>query len=119
MTPFEIDRIPFSKESVTAWAALNRRHTDWPVVYVLDGTSTVTSASTSSDVYVGESRNAAARMRQHLESADKQHLGTLRVDNSLRKECEQVGHLIVKRIASHLQEREQDVCANFAMLDLV
>ena len=79
MTLFEIDRIPFSKESVAAWAALNRRHTDWPVVYVLDGTSTVTSASTSSDVYVGESRNAAARMRQHLESTDKQHLGTLRV----------------------------------------
>lgn len=79
MTPFKIERIPFSKESVSAWAELNRRHTDWPVVYVLDGTSAVTNTAASGDIYVGESRNAAARMRQHLESVDKQHLGTLRV----------------------------------------
>jgi DUF2075 family protein len=75
MTPFEIERIPFTKQSVTAWSALDRRHTDWPVVYVLDGKG----AAAISDVYVGESRNATARMRQHLESDDKKNLSTLRV----------------------------------------
>jgi hypothetical protein len=46
MTPFEIQRIPFTKESVATWSALDRRHTDWPVVYVLDGKG----AATISDV---------------------------------------------------------------------
>ncbi|HEV7949586.1 MAG TPA: DNA/RNA helicase domain-containing protein, partial [Glaciihabitans sp.] len=83
MTPFDITQLDFTKEAVRAWAPVDRRHTDWPVVYVLDNAPAVGSrrmvASALHDVYVGESRNAAARMRQHLESDDKKSLSTIRV----------------------------------------
>lgn len=76
MTPFEIDKLPFTREAVSNWGALDRRHSNWPVVYVLDETKRTVDLR---DVYVGESLNAASRMRQHLETVPKQHLGTVRV----------------------------------------
>ncbi len=82
MTPFEIDRLSFSRESVKTWASLHSRNTNWPVVYVLDNAGASRAPSSRPvlhDVYVGESRNAAGRMRQHLESPHKEHLRTVRV----------------------------------------
>jgi len=80
MTPFEIERLPFSKEAVGVWALGDPRHRNWPVVYVLgDGREKVASPSKLSDVYVGESLNATGRMRQHFESHEKAHLRTIRV----------------------------------------
>lgn len=80
MTPFDVERLPFSKEAVGAWALGDPRHRNWPVVYVLgDGFEGAASPSRLSDVYVGESLNAAGRMRQHLDSDAKAHLRTIRV----------------------------------------
>ena len=83
MTPFEIERLEFSKAAVDGWAPLNSHNSNWPVVYLLDGSNAALpkalSAGTLGDVYVGESLNAAARMRQHLESPEKRHLSTIRV----------------------------------------
>ncbi len=81
MTPFEIERLDFSKRAVDDWAPLDRHNSNWPVVYVLEGDSAAAPkpAGIVGDVYVGESLNAAARMRQHLESEEKKHLATLRV----------------------------------------
>jgi DUF2075 family protein len=81
MTPFNIARLDFTKEAVREWAPLDHRNTNWPVVYVLDDTraSRTTGRGRLDDVYVGESRNAAARMRQHFESPEKKHLSTIRV----------------------------------------
>ncbi|WP_210481544.1 DUF2075 domain-containing protein [Naasia sp. SYSU D00948] len=78
MTGFEISRLDFDHRSVRTWAPKSERHTNWPVVYVLDqgGNGSVQGLS---DVYVGETLNAAARLRQHLESASKKHLRTVRV----------------------------------------
>lgn len=76
--PFEVERLPFTKEAVNVWGATDRRHTNWPVVYVLDDASSRQAAALS-DVYVGESLNAAGRMRQHFESPEKHHLSTIRV----------------------------------------
>jgi DUF2075 family protein len=77
MTPFDIERLPFSRESVTKWAPLNPRNSNWPVVYVLDSASQ--KVAQLGDVYVGESLNVAVRVRQHLDSAEKKHLSTIRV----------------------------------------
>jgi DUF2075 family protein len=77
MTPFDIESLPFSRESVTKWAPLNPRNSNWPVVYVLDSASQ--KVAQLGDVYVGESLNVAVRMRQHLDSAEKKHLSTIRV----------------------------------------
>lgn len=80
MTSFEIERIPFTKEGVAIWAPLSARNTNWPVVYVLDNAGASKRADGGlGDVYVGESRNAAARMLQHIDSANKSHLKTVRV----------------------------------------
>lgn len=70
MTSFRIEEVSFRPEEITAWASLDVRFTNWPVVYTL---------SDSRDIYVGESLNAAGRFRQHLETPAKKHLRGARV----------------------------------------
>ncbi|KAJ7905747.1 hypothetical protein B0H14DRAFT_3850593 [Mycena olivaceomarginata] len=76
----EIVRLDFSRAAVTAWAFYNKRHSNWPVVYLLDdGRDTARRPNGLIDVYVGESLNAVGRMRQHLDTPAKQHLKRVRV----------------------------------------
>lgn len=70
MTNFKLEKLRFTREDIDAWAALDPKHRNWPVVYLLNN---------NSEVYVGESLNATSRMRQHLESADKKSLESARV----------------------------------------
>ena len=70
MTNFRIEQFRFSADNVRALGKLDPRFSNWPVVYALDG---------SGSVYVGESRNAVARFKQHLETADKRTLHSARV----------------------------------------
>jgi DUF2075 family protein len=84
MTPFDITSFGLTSAEISAWAPLDRRYKNWPVVYVLDNAGAVRGRpsirnQSVSDVYVGESLNAAARMRQHLDSDAKKHLTTVRV----------------------------------------
>lgn len=81
MTAFEIERLQFDPIEVRAWAPLNPRHINWPVVYVLDNAPTRSRVPSKDlhDVYVGETLNAAARIRQHFDSAEKRHLKSVRV----------------------------------------
>lgn len=70
MTGFSIERLRLTPQTVRAWGASDRRHRNWPVVYVMNNRR---------EVYVGESVNAEARLRQHLESGRKGQLDTVRV----------------------------------------
>jgi DUF2075 family protein len=70
MTGFELERLPFDEDRVRAWGAADPRHRNWPVVYVLDS---------ASEIYVGESLNAEARLRQHLDAPAKSRLERVRV----------------------------------------
>ena len=82
MTNFEIERVDFTKKAVATWAGRDHRNTNWPVVYVLDNAKVDRQSARGAslnDVYVGESLNAAARMRQHFDSPEKKHLSTVRV----------------------------------------
>jgi len=74
MTGFEIQKSSFTASAVSGWAARSSRFANWPVVYVLDS-----GEATGRAVYVGETRNAIARMRQHLESEEKRELTDVRV----------------------------------------
>ncbi|WP_291382627.1 DNA/RNA helicase domain-containing protein [Demequina sp.] len=65
-----IERLPFTAESVQAWTEPGGRHHNWPVVYALNDARAV---------YVGETLNAAGRMRQHLDNPEKRQLRSLRV----------------------------------------
>lgn len=68
MSGFSIQRFPFQREAVATWAQGDARHTNWPVVYVIDSTGT------RRKLYVGETISAQKRMRQHLDGP-KQHEG--------------------------------------------
>ncbi|KRA24077.1 AAA family ATPase [Microbacterium sp. Root61] len=75
MTPFEIERLNLTSGAISGWAAGNERLRNWPVVYVLDGAT----PSGAGSVYVGETVNAAARMRQHLANPAKSVFRSVRV----------------------------------------
>lgn len=74
MTGFEIERIAFDLDQLQTHAEVNRRLSNWPVVYVIDGPS-----SSPPKIYVGETGNALARMRQHHDNAAKRDLEQVRV----------------------------------------
>ncbi|RXZ51642.1 DUF2075 domain-containing protein [Agromyces binzhouensis] len=70
MTSFRVEHFPFSKQAVRTWAEPDGRHANWPVVYTI---------SDHAEVYVGETLNAAGRLRQHLDNEGKQHLNAVRI----------------------------------------
>jgi DUF2075 family protein len=70
MTSFRVEHFRFAAQDIRTQAGRDPRFSNWPVVYALDGNGAV---------YVGESLNAAARLRQHLETQDKRQLQGARV----------------------------------------
>jgi DUF2075 family protein len=67
VTGFSIQRLPFQREAVDSWAHDDTRHTNWPVVYVIDGAADRKVPG----LYVGETVSTATRMRQHLAGSKK------------------------------------------------
>jgi len=70
MTSSEIRRFEFASHSVESLRTQDSRLSNWPVVYTLND---------QQRVYVGETLNAAARMRQHRESETKDGLTCIRI----------------------------------------
>lgn len=70
MTSFRVEQFGFNSQDVRSRLELDPRYSNWPVVYTLDG---------GGSVYVGESRNAVARLRQHLDAEDKKRLNGVSV----------------------------------------
>ena len=105
MTPFKIEHLKFTSDSISTWAPGDHRNTNWPVVYVLDDATAsrpTMRGGRLNDVYVGESRNAVARMRQHLVAPDKRHLSTVRVivDESFNKSvCLDLESYLIRMLA--------------------
>lgn len=62
MTSFEIRSYPFVKNAVSILSDGDERHGNWPAVYTLRN---------DRSIYVGESRNVASRIHQHLASGTK------------------------------------------------
>lgn len=69
MTGFEITEFPFTSPEVERLVQRNDRFSNWPVVYLLHN---------SAEIYVGESLNGVARLRQHLKT-EKRRLEVTRV----------------------------------------
>jgi len=78
MTDSKLQRVPFDKDAIGVWATEKPEHTNWPVVYTIHD---------SENIYVGETTNAVARMRQHLASDSKRSLqvATFIIDNNFNK----------------------------------
>ena len=62
---YTISRRAFEQDSVKKLVTTNGKLTNWPVVYIL---------SSPKEVYVGETLDYDKRMRQHLDSSQKQNL---------------------------------------------
>lgn len=81
MTGYKIQQFEFDAASLGAGTnhrtAVTRRLSNWPVVYVINRPSR--GAKTPGSIYFGETLSFAKRMRQHLESPEKQQLRTVRV----------------------------------------
>lgn len=75
MTPFEIERFDFASPAIATWAAADEKRRNWPVVYVLDSADSPGAPT----VYVGETVNAASRVRQHLANPAKVGFRSVRV----------------------------------------
>ena len=74
MTGFSIEHVAFDKNALDTWAAEHPRHTNWPVVYVID------RAGNQRKLYVGETTSTQKRMRQHLAGSKKNEgLDSIRV----------------------------------------
>ncbi|OCL00685.1 uncharacterized protein K441DRAFT_532512 [Cenococcum geophilum 1.58] len=80
-TPENLAKSEAAETAVTTWELHDEKHGNWPVVYVLDDGRDTAQANPNRlrDIYVGESLNAAGRLRQHLETPAKQHLKNIRV----------------------------------------
>lgn len=78
MTGSDIQRVPFSRDPIAAWAEADPRRMNWPVVYTIDGPKRV---------YIGETIQAATRLRQHLARKSTRDFTQVRVivDNTFNK----------------------------------
>lgn len=62
MTSFSIERRPFTDREVARLAGSRDRYSNWPVVYLLND---------ARSIYVGETLNAAKRLRQHRDPSSR------------------------------------------------
>lgn len=78
MTNSKFEHFPFSKESVDEWSQGTPKSTNWPIVYTINN---------DSEIYVGETTNAASRIRQHIQGKQKLNLKSVTVvfDDSFNK----------------------------------
>lgn len=78
MTSFKINQIPFDAKSVSQLSLQAEALNNWPVVYTLND---------KQQIYIGETTNVEMRMRQHLQSPERQKmkLATVIVDPTYNK----------------------------------
>lgn len=78
MTRGRVRQLQLTDPAVRVWTLENSRHSNWPVVYALNG---------QTEIYVGETLSARARLRQHLHTPTKQGLvaASVIVDETFNK----------------------------------
>jgi len=70
MTSYRISGSLFDRDAVSILTQQDERYSNWPAVYTLRN---------EKSIYVGESRNVASRIRQHLASGTKQDLHQVQI----------------------------------------
>lgn len=93
MTSFRLETVQFRSGDVAGWSSRDPRYRNWPVVYTLSGHDAV---------YVGESLNVAARLRQHLDSVGKRVLdrADVVVDDTFNKSaCLDLESFLIRHFA--------------------
>lgn len=70
MSTFRVERLRFTAREVDTLGMRDPQLSNWPVVYTLNG---------GASVYVGETGDAASRLKSHLTAPEKQHLTEARI----------------------------------------
>lgn len=105
MTSFEIESAEFKRDAINNWELLSEKNANWPVVYIIDNQKIQrrpTSNRTVGDVYVGETLNAANRMRQHIQNPARQNLTRVRfvLDDTFNKSvCLDLESFLIRLLA--------------------
>ena len=78
MTGFRIRQVPFNTKSIGQLSLETEELSNWPVVYTLND---------KQQIYIGETTNVEMRMRQHLQSEERQKLklATVILDSTYNK----------------------------------
>ena len=78
MTGFRIRQVPFNTKSIGQLSLDTEELSNWPVVYTLND---------KQQIYIGETTNVEMRMRQHLQSEERQKLklATVILDSTYNK----------------------------------
>lgn len=93
MTDFKITSFPLTQQSVTKAGSTDPLLSNWPVVYTLHN---------SQEIYVGESLNLVARLRNHLDSDSKSTLTSVKaiLDETYNKSaCLDLESFLIKMFA--------------------
>jgi DUF2075 family protein len=70
MTDFKLEHLSFQTDHINLWRQADPTFDDWPVVYIINN---------DTEIYVGETVNAATRMLQHRATPGRQHLKQVRI----------------------------------------
>lgn len=102
MTDFEIEPVPFQHEAIRVWGDADERRRNWPVVYTIFN---------DNRIYVGETSNAASRLRQHLDDPAKSQLKQARIvlDETFNRS---VCHDLESRLISYFAADEKFAVIN-------
>jgi DUF2075 family protein len=94
MTGFSIERLPFESQAINTWVHADQKHANWPVVYTI---------SSSKEIYIGETVNAASRMQQHLGVPERRVLERVQIikhDRSNKSACLDLESHLIKYFAA-------------------
>ena len=109
MTNYKIEHLPFRSDAVGVWGQVDPQSDNWPVVYTI---------SSASEIYVGETVNAATRLFQHLNSPSKKHLERVQIilnDKFNKSACLDLESHLIKYFAADGKHRVLN--ANFGIQD--
>jgi DUF2075 family protein len=109
MTNYKIEHLPFRSDAVSVWGQVDGQSDNWPVVYTI---------SSSNEIYVGETVNAATRLFQHLNSPSKKHLERVQIilnDKFNKSVCLDLESHLIKYFAADGKHRVLN--ANFGIQD--
>lgn len=109
MTDYRIEKLPFDPEAVNSWGQVDRHGDNWPVVYTI---------SNNSEIYIGETVNAATRLTQHLHSSSKKHLEHVQIvlnETFNKSVCLDLESHLIKYFAA--DEKHRVLNGNFGITD--
>jgi len=108
---FRVEKFSFDDAAIRKWALDDGRHDNWPVVYTI---------TNDREIYVGETRRAATRMREHRQNPKRHGLTGVRVvlDTTFNKSaCTDFESFLIRYFGGDGKFRVQNVVTDMTDYD--